>query len=311
MSIRRVSSLGIQPTFTAVNKSFFSRPATIPCELLVVGGGGPGKSGGGGAGGLLYYGTEAGVTGSGGIKNPNGPSMSFKTGIKYTITIGIGGVGGTLTKGTDTTISSEERTIIAYAGGASQNTDQSGPFTHQTGGSGGGGGRSSTANPQYGGSGIPGQGTPGGTCTVIAFPYPGAGGGGAAQNGNSEASGSVSGAGGFGVGYYISGSLVYYAGGGGGGGGDNGAGAAPAVGYATTAGSNGGNTAESGGANTGSGGGGHAQGGNLGGSGGSGIVIIRHADTFPLATTTGTVTVTPSSGGYRTYRFTGDGSITF
>lgn len=310
MSIRRSSSLGIQPTFTAVNKSFFARPQTIPCELLVVGGGGPGKSGGGGAGGLLYYGPEAGVTGSGGLKNPNGPSMLFKAGIKYTITIGIGGVGGTLTKGTDTTISSEEQTIIAYAGGASQNTDETGPFGHQTGGSGGGGGRSSTANPQYGGSGIPGQGNPGGTCTVKAFPYPAAGGGGAAQNGNSEASGSVSGAGGFGVGYYISGSLVYYAGGGGGGGGDNGAGAAQAVGYATTAGSNGGNTAESGGANTGSGGGGHAQGGSLGGSGGSGIVIIRHADTFPLATTTGTATVT-SSGGYRTYRFTGNGTITF
>jgi len=310
MSIRKASSLGIQPTFTSINKSFFSRSLTVPCELLAVGGGGAGYSGGGGAGGVLYYGPESAVTGSGGFKSPNGPSVLFTAGIKYNITIGLGGSGGGLNKGGDTTISGDTGTIIAYGGGTSQNTDQTGPFEHQTGGSGGGGGRSSTANPQYGGSGIPGQGNPGGTCTVKAFPYPAAGGGGAAQNGNSEASGSVSGAGGFGVGYSISGSLVYYAGGGGGGGGDNGAGAAPSVGYATTAGSNGGATAESGGPNTGSGGGGHAQGGNLGGSGGSGIVIIRHVDTFPLATTTGSVAVT-SSGGYRTYKFTGNGSITF
>jgi hypothetical protein len=47
----------------------------------------------------------------------------------------------------------------------------------------------------------------------------------------------------------------------------------------------------------------------LGGSGGSGIVIIRYADTFPAPTsTTGT---SYTNGGYRYYKFTASGSITF
>jgi hypothetical protein len=40
-------------------------------------------------------------------------------------------------------------------------------------------------------------------------------------------------------------------------------------------------------------------------------VIIRYVDTYPAASaTTGSPTVTVS-GGYRTYKFTGNGSITF
>lgn len=40
-------------------------------------------------------------------------------------------------------------------------------------------------------------------------------------------------------------------------------------------------------------------------------MIIRYADTFTAAaSTTGSPTVTVS-GGYRTYKFTGSGSITF
>jgi hypothetical protein len=47
------------------------------------------------------------------------------------------------------------------------------------------------------------------------------------------------------------------------------------------------------------------------GAGGSGIVIIRYADTFPLATsTTGSPTVT-TTGGYRIYKWTASGSVTF
>lgn len=45
-------------------------------------------------------------------------------------------------------------------------------------------------------------------------------------------------------------------------------------------------------------------------AGGSGVVIIRHADTFPTQTTTGSPTVTTASG-YRIYKFTSSGSITF
>jgi hypothetical protein len=64
----------------------------------------------------------------------------------------------------------------------------------------------------------------------------------------------------------------------------------------------------SGTANTGGGGGGGRTGG---GTGGSGIVIIRYPDSFSAPTaTTGSPTVTVS-GGFRIYRWTSSGSITF
>jgi hypothetical protein len=77
------------------------------------------------------------------------------------------------------------------------------------------------------------------------------------------------------------------------------------AGSATSQGING----VSGTANTGGGGGAGTE-NYMGGSGGSGVVVIRYADTFPAATTTGSPTVTVS-GGFRTYRFTGSGSIEF
>ena len=47
------------------------------------------------------------------------------------------------------------------------------------------------------------------------------------------------------------------------------------------------------------------------GTGGSGIVIIRYADTYAAATsTTGSPTIT-TAGGYRVYKWTSSGSITF
>jgi hypothetical protein len=46
-------------------------------------------------------------------------------------------------------------------------------------------------------------------------------------------------------------------------------------------------------------------------AGGSGVVIIRYSDVYNAASsTTGSPTVTVS-GGYRIYKFTGSGSITF
>jgi hypothetical protein len=48
-----------------------------------------------------------------------------------------------------------------------------------------------------------------------------------------------------------------------------------------------------------------------GGNGGSGIVIIRYSDAYALAVaTTGSPTIT-TSGGYRIYKYTGSGTITF
>jgi hypothetical protein len=47
------------------------------------------------------------------------------------------------------------------------------------------------------------------------------------------------------------------------------------------------------------------------GNGGSGIVIVRYADTYQAATsTTGLPTITVA-GGYRVYKWTSSGSITF
>jgi hypothetical protein len=68
-------------------------------------------------------------------------------------------------------------------------------------------------------------------------------------------------------------------------------------------------------ANTGSGAGGagtpYNQATKKSGNGGSGIVIIRYSNTFPLPTsTTGTVT-SYNTGGYRYLKWTGSGSVTF
>jgi hypothetical protein len=100
------------------------------------------------------------------------------------------------------------------------------------------------------------------------------------------------------VSYSISGSAVTYAKGGGA--------------YDTTAGA-----ALSGAANTGNGGNGNSNANSgspsdwNGGAGGSGVVIIRYPDTYSAAkSTTGSPTITVS-GGYRVYKFTQSGSITF
>jgi hypothetical protein len=76
------------------------------------------------------------------------------------------------------------------------------------------------------------------------------------------------------------------------------------------------NNAQAGGANTGGGGGGGN--GCLGGynewvayagnSGGSGVVIVRHSNTYSTATTTGSPTFV-NTGGFKIYTFTGSGSI--
>jgi hypothetical protein len=70
-------------------------------------------------------------------------------------------------------------------------------------------------------------------------------------------------------------------------------------------------SATSGNVNTGGGGGGLGWTTGIAGSGGSGTVIIRYADTFSSATsTTGSPNVIVS-GGYRIYQWTSSGSITF
>jgi hypothetical protein len=103
---------------------------------------------------------------------------------------------------------------------------------------------------------------------------------------------------------------ILYAGGGGGA--QAGGGAQP-IGGAFAGGGIGGSLTETinGTANKGGGGGGAGNGTDIpGGDGGSGVVIVRYASTFPpVLSTTGSPTITVS-GGYRYYTFTSSGSLT-
>jgi hypothetical protein len=107
----------------------------------------------------------------------------------------------------------------------------------------------------------------------------------------------------------ITGTSTYYAGGGGGssetGGGTGGTGGGGNGGKVFTVPSG----RQGGLANTGGG----AGGGNTDvvANGGSGVVIIRYPDSlFPATSTTGSPTITVA-GGYRVYKWTSSGSITF
>ena len=261
-------------------------------DYLVVAGGGGGGSGGGGGG-------------AGGLVTSSGLSVS--PGTSYTVTIGAGGpgaTGATTTSGSNGTNSSLSTVTTAIGGGAggSNSTGTNG----LSGGSGGGGGLTGVSSA--GGSGTAGQGFAGGN-GIISQPYPTGGGGGAGAAGGNAVS-STSGAGGIGVSSSYSGTATFYSGGGGGGAYLQGS---PA-GTAGAAGSGGGGagsvtgTGTSGTANTGGGGGGGAYNSSaqVGGSGGSGIVIIRYLGSVQRATG-GTVTIT---GGYVIHTFTTSGTYT-
>lgn len=246
-------------------------------KVLVVGGGGGGgrrHAGGGGGGGLIYR-TGVGV--------PNG---------SHTISIGAGGAGGSSFsgvniggKGTDGDPSSFGTLFTAYGGGGGGG-NENGPGNN--GGSGGGG-----SNATSGGAGFFGQGFKGGNHTINhASGCGGGGAGGAAVNSTSGSPG------GPGVTLDISGNATTYAGGGGGGT-NIATGSAGGIGGGGIGGNGGGGdgstylASRKGGdgiINTGGGGGGggayngtaNADNSGLGGSGGSGIVIVRYA--FPAYT---------------------------
>jgi hypothetical protein len=250
-------------------------------EYLVV-------AGGGGAGGMKASSWAAGGGGAGGYRTATGYTIT--PGSPITVTVGAGGAGGAAgvigSKGGDSVFG----TITAEGGGygASDNSGPAAPTNGGNGGSGGGGHRATGT----GGTATSGQGNNGGDGSDAATAYGGGGGGGAGGVG-AASSGSGAAAGGPGINWNSLGTTYAV----GGNGGDYLAADAAGVNGTANRG-NGGQAALGSSA-------------NAGGNGGSGIVIIRYADTYDLATsTTGSPTQT-TTGGYHYYTWTSSGSIEF
>jgi hypothetical protein len=291
-----VSSANSSTSFNLFGSEILS--LTLIDYIVVAGGGGGGSLGsGGGAGGVLA--------------NTLYVIPTSLPGTIFTITVGSGGPGATGLNlpGSAGTFSSMAGSLFATLtsnGGGRGGGDS---FAPTDGGSGGGAQRGSS-NKGIGTVGPPRQGYDGGVAGVGAGASAGPGGGGAGAVGGDSSAGS-GGAGGIGY-QWVDG--IYYAGGGGGGnqsgfgtagaGGQGGGGA----GAVTTAGTVG--TPNTGG---GGGSGGYVSGWLAGGSGGSGIVIIRYPDsTSAAASTTNLAAGYPIvSGGYRTYKWITSGTITF
>jgi hypothetical protein len=269
----------------------FTLPVTPSVEYLVVAGGGAGGTDPGSA-------AAAGGGGAGGYLTSTG--FAITAGVALTVTVGAGATAtNTNTKaanGSDSVFST-----ITATGGGSAYTYLNSTSGSRSGSGGSGAGGTFSRLP---GLGTVGQGNDGGAPTTNG--YSGGGGGAGAVGQDAVFSPPKSGNGGVGLQSSISGTATFYAGGGGGGwtntalvNGGGGQGSELANGGAGTANSGGG------------GGGGGINTGNFGGNGGSGVVILRYADTYPAATsTTGSPTITVA-GGYRVYKFTASGSITF
>jgi hypothetical protein len=287
-------------TYTSPGTFTLNSPGTVEALVVAGGGGGGSISGGGGAGGMIYQ-----------------SRLRLNAGV-YPVTVGTGGSGtpNWYTDSMNPGNPSSFATIEAIGGGAAANytygpgiDGEAWPGYKASGGSGGGGpgghwqtGSShggvhgnpsnSTGNVSvsYGGTGVIGQGHPGGSGTHgygWGFPnsliYAGGGGGGAGATGGHISEADRFGTGGKGLAVSISGSTAHYAGGGAGSchqpGGVSHYGRAFASGGLGGGGTGGGPGADggTGTANTGGGGGGgHHSGPNTSGGGGSGIVIIRH-----------------------------------
>ena len=272
-------------TFTSTG-TFTINSAPTPANnnvsyMVVAGGGGGGgaRGGGGGAGGFREGETPAAPYTGSPLKNSSGLPVSVQA---YPITVGAGGAGqpgGAVgIKGSDSVFGP----ITSTGGGYGADDDVVGG----PGGSGGGGGGGGS---YAGGSGnsppvSPAQGTNGATSAADGRGNQGGGGGGATVAGTVNTTSPAGGTGGAGATSSITSSPVARAGGGG-------AGGVPGVACGSAGGTGGGGTGNprpagggtptaNGTANTGGGGGGGGESptgpNNLGGTGGSGVVVIRY-----------------------------------
>jgi len=232
------------------------------------------------AGGASGARSEINGAGGGGAGGYLEGSFSVSVGSTYTVTVGAGGAARTSAADGASGSNSVFATATALGGGGG------GINSAVSGGSGGGGGNNAAggAATQTSSGGLTGFGNAGAASGDGGF---GGGGGGAGGAGGlTGALSPVRRNAGVGKSSSISGSAVTYATGGR---------------YVTPV--------ENGSANTGDGGSGMYQ--TTSGAGGSGIVVLRYPATFsPASSVTGSPTVTEVSG-YRIYRFTGSGSITF
>lgn len=236
--------------------------------------------GGGGSGGNSGTGGASSSGGSGSQQLAvNDYSYQISVGNPFTITVGAGGSGGnSSTSGTNTNgINSVLGSLTALAGIKGTVYSTPGPSAPDSSGGAGGG-------PLFAGVTTGGNG----------------------GNGTAPYLDGVTRAGGGGSGWWDSGTSTASPGGAGGGG-TGGGSISFGTGYSGSAGS----------ANFGAGGGGKGagswDGGSGGGNGGSGIVIIRYADSFAdIASIAAGLTFTRvQSGGFKTYTFTaGTGLVT-
>lgn len=232
--------------------------------------------GGGGGGFLGKTGTYWGGGGGAG-QVLSGSSLAVSTSTPYTVTIGAGGA------------EQPSLDMNGYSGNSSV-------FSSITA-TGGGGGLYNTGYGGTSGNGFIG-GAPGGSPTAG-----GGGGAGAAGSGQNGGNGITS---------SITGSSTYY-GGGGSAANDSGTPGTPGLGGGGTGSTQSvnSNIINRGAVNTGGGGGGGDYGFGNGNFGGSGIVVIRYPDTYASAANTIGSPNIIVSGGYRIYKWTSSGSITF
>ena len=280
-------------------------PNTINLYYLVIGGGGAGggsyRAGGGGAG---AYRTNWNNEAQGGGQSVGSAfAVDVASTPTYSVIIGSGGSpsnGSNGGAGGTTTFA----TIVANGGTGGARYEQPAPSNSGTGSGGGGGGHSGTLRAGASGGTY---GYAGGAGSDSSSYQCGGGGGGAAGagiQGNYSTSRSNAGDGGSALASTITGSSILRAGGGGagayGGGNSTGGGinGGPAGGGGGAGrGAYGYRTGESATANTGSGGGGSPGSQNeIGGSGGSGLIILRYSNAATATYTSG-VTYTRSTIG--------------